>query len=937
MKPFAALIGVIAAFAVLASSAYADVAQSTLQYNFNGSYASTGNNTFLLAASGSGNSWETTTKILGNASIGMSGSGSALALNPTGLATGNVNYTIAYWWYRTAALADNSFTTQVLIGDFDIANAAMTVSYNNPSGATPEQFQVGGSSGNVTYNYSAPTSTWVHTTVVYFQNKSLEIYINGTRAWVGTQSANLSIAYGAGGGIAVGSTEGGANRVKATTYFDDVRIYERSLNSSDIAEIYNSGNGTECNPTITGSCGGSGGGGGGGGPVNDGSLVPQPLLHYKFNSDYNTTGRNSTFTLVPLDSNSILNSTLAKLGSASYEAYTNTTKANATFNSASPVNFTTGNHNASMAAWFRPGSIPAANTFQTIAWIGDNDISGANWNLLYYRDAGGSSAYVKCSNIGSPESLRYYVNFTPNEWVHLACIYYTNRSTELYINGTMVKAGNQSGDMAMSYGSGAGFAVCGRETLVDACNPNTYVDDVRYDEVSYSAAQIAAIYNAGVGTENDTIWNATAPVISALSVTATGTAAQINFTTNIAANATINYGNTTTLGSLLTNTGFLFLHSENITGLSDGVAYYFNITACDTTGNCSTNGTNTYTTPDTTPPTVTVTSPAAQSYASKNVSVNFSATDTASNISTYWFYNGTANVTYTAATTVLAPEGYNAFVFYANDTAGNTGSTSVTFIVDTVKPVISFQTAPNAAIGGLVSSVDLTVTDANATNCYFNVTRTSTNVTEVGNTVFGCANTTVEFTVFAFTQFNISVFATDDAGNTGNNSLLVVVTPTDAQARAGSGGGGGGSVNVQSFKGVDVLDPKKQYYSDDFCPAGGLSEPIVVTLANPMPVAGRYSFVVTGLSCDPVGDLELDAFASGKVTLMNCACPEAGEYSEGALAIKDSRADQGIVKTLPIKLHGSGAASFLQDKGAVLGVGVASAVVVAGVLLWVLI
>jgi hypothetical protein len=78
----------------------------------------------------------------------------------------------------------------------------------------------------------------------------------------------------------------------------------------------------------------------------------------------------------------------------------------------------------------------------------------------------------------------------------------------------------------------------------------------------------------------------TAPNITINATYISNSTFQINFTANESANASIQYGNTTSLGSTVGVSSYITGHSINLTGLSSGETYYYNFTLCDSTGNC---------------------------------------------------------------------------------------------------------------------------------------------------------------------------------------------------------------------------------------------------------------------------------------------------------------------------------------------------------------
>jgi hypothetical protein len=89
----------------------------------------------------------------------------------------------------------------------------------------------------------------------------------------------------------------------------------------------------------------------------------------------------------------------------------------------------------------------------------------------------------------------------------------------------------------------------------------------------------------------------TAPVISnVINTSISNSSAVINWTTDELANGTVNYGATLALGTKILNATLVLSHNQNITGLLNATIYYYNITSCDASGNCRTNGTFNFTT-----------------------------------------------------------------------------------------------------------------------------------------------------------------------------------------------------------------------------------------------------------------------------------------------------------------------------------------------------
>lgn len=90
----------------------------------------------------------------------------------------------------------------------------------------------------------------------------------------------------------------------------------------------------------------------------------------------------------------------------------------------------------------------------------------------------------------------------------------------------------------------------------------------------------------------------------------TGTEATINWNTNTFANATIKYGNSTSLGLTISNSSLSKNHSVLISGLIESTTYFYNITSCNSAG-CTEEGPYNFTTfeEDVFPPVVSLLSP----------------------------------------------------------------------------------------------------------------------------------------------------------------------------------------------------------------------------------------------------------------------------------------------------------------------------------------
>src|SRR5580700_7738342 len=191
----------------------------------------------------------------------------------------------------------------------------------------------------------------------------------------------------------------------------------------------------------------------------------------------------------------------------------------------------------------------------------------------------------------------------------------------------------------------------------------------------------------------------------------TTTGAVINWTTDVAATSQVEYGTTTSYGTLTTlNSSLVTSHSVTLSGLASGTLYHYRVHSKNASGMESISGDfafATNSTIDTTPPTVTMTSPAGGSTVSGTITVSANATDNVSVTQVQFLLDG-ANLgsPVTAApysiswNTTTAAAGVHALSAEAWDPSNNVGTgTPVTVTVSNsgVSPLQDFQNRCAAA------------------------------------------------------------------------------------------------------------------------------------------------------------------------------------------------------------------------------------------------
>ena len=184
------------------------------------------------------------------------------------------------------------------------------------------------------------------------------------------------------------------------------------------------------------------------------------------------------------------------------------------------------------------------------------------------------------------------------------------------------------------------------------------------------------------------------PVISGVSATSiTTSAATITWTTDVGATSQVEYGTTTSYGTLTTlNATLVTSHAVALAGLATNTLYHYRVHSKNSTGVESISGDfafQTNNTTDTIPPTVSITAPAANATVSGTVPVSANATDNVAVAQVQFLLDGVnlgAAVTtapYTVSwDTTTATNSTHTLTAAATDTSGNVGNaTGVTVTV----------------------------------------------------------------------------------------------------------------------------------------------------------------------------------------------------------------------------------------------------------------
>jgi hypothetical protein len=252
----------------------------------------------------------------------------------------------------------------------------------------------------------------------------------------------------------------------------------------------------------------------------------------------------------------------------------------------------------------------------------------------------------------------------------------------------------------------------------------------------------------------------------------------INLTDNIGVkNATLYVYNSS--GSLIETITTIFSESVlasyigNLVTLADGVYTWF-YELFDWAGNSFTTSNNTITI-DTTTPLLNIISPTNNTYTNNTgLNINYTVSDTY--LDSCWYSNDSylSNTTLspcqTNITTVTWSEGQHNLTIWANDTANNQNSSSITFAIDLTNPAINIDTPSNNSDSndsGL--DVTYTVTDTNAESCWYS------NDSWSSNTTLASCTTDITAVTWSDGQHNVSLWVNDSAGHGNSTDITFTI------------------------------------------------------------------------------------------------------------------------------------------------------------------
>jgi hypothetical protein len=142
-----------------------------------------------------------------------------------------------------------------------------------------------------------------------------------------------------------------------------------------------------------------------------------------------------------------------------------------------------------------------------------------------------------------------------------------------------------------------------------------------------------------------------------------------------------------------------------------------------------------------------------------------------------------------AATYITQIPGVHNVTFYANDTSGNTAtSTSVTFIVDTTVPNLN---STSASVTASSSTISYATNESVNVSISYGLSLTSL-ISSAMNTSYVTSGTIILSSLSALTTYYYNITICDQAANCHTNGTYNFTTSASSDGGLGGGGGGGG-------------------------------------------------------------------------------------------------------------------------------------------------
>jgi len=346
----------------------------------------------------------------------------------------------------------------------------------------------------------------------------------------------------------------------------------------------------------------------------------------------------------------------------------------------------------SITAWINPyGAIDSADTIYGTRKTGEE-----NPLATLSRKSNGIVLNLRGNDGTSYFNLQKTIAITTGQWYFVTATYYANKTANVYVNAgtpaTSTYAGNTWSNAINSAIGIESFAYDGEEF-------NGVIDEVGIWNRTLTSTEITQLYNNGTGISYIPPISDNPPTVTLISPANDSTFAYPTVT--FTANATDD--NVVQNVSLLIDGAIDQTNTSNVNGnyvftkaLTTG-EHNWSILAFDNNSASTSSETRTITI-DLIDPSINITSPIADYgtlTSNANLTLNFTTTD--NNLDTcIWEYNG-ANTTISCVNATLRTEYFNytldvnALTVYANDSAGNWGSSTVNWVYRCIENSQTFQ------------------------------------------------------------------------------------------------------------------------------------------------------------------------------------------------------------------------------------------------------
>ncbi len=296
------------------------------------------------------------------------------------------------------------------------------------------------------------------------------------------------------------------------------------------------------------------------------------------------------------------------------------------------------------------------------------------------------------------------------------------------------------------------------------------------------------------------------------------------------------------------------------------------------------NQTNFTFTVDLTPPQITILSPANTSYSINSVLINLSGSN---DIDTFSFFNGTGNETYTTEIYRTFPEGSTTLIAYANDSAGNSNQTSVTFSVDSAGPIVSFISPTQGQAFRTNFIVNVSVQDTssgvNASAIYYLWQNSSTvsSWIQLTNVSKDYWNATFNLSSVAEGSYTLKVNASDLLGTQSVYTLLTVTKDTTSPVQSAISASTSGSSATISWTSSESGNSSLSYGTSTSLGSFKTSSSSVTShsLSLTSLTSTTYSYNVT--TCDTASNCQTNGTYNFTIGSSSTSSSDSGGSSSG--------------------------------------------------------